>query len=327
MTHATARLAHFAEFFASSGDPETNTRADATTDGDATTAATAVISPDADDRPIGLAIGNCQAESLRLALGDDVRFVRTPPVHELEASDLPHLESWLSRASFLVSQPIRDDYHGLPVGTRQLTAQLRAGARTVLFPVIRFAGLYPFQAIVRPPSDTSLVPPLVPYHDLRTLAEAAGADPLPGSASPAAVLAVAAESVSQLRTREDHHGTVSVSDLFAHPSFAQARTINHPGNPIWLETARRVRDGLGLPEMELSLEREILNSIHAPREQSVIDAWGLPDKATASWTVNGQSIDTERIRAAHLDWYAKHPDAVAAGLARHGATMHTLRAI
>ncbi|PPG31471.1 peptide ABC transporter ATPase [Pseudoclavibacter sp. RFBG4] len=303
MTHATARPAHLADFLASEN-----------------TAACA------DNRPIGLAIGNCQAESLRLALGDDVRFVRTPPVHELEAADLPHLEAWLGRASFLVSQPVRDDYRGLPVGTRQLAAQLPSGARVALFPVIRFAGLYPFQAIIRPPSDTSLVPPLVPYHDLRILAEAAGVDALPESASPVAVAAVAAESIAQLRTREEHHGTVAVSELFRHPTFAQARTINHPGNPIWLETASRVRDRLGLPEVAITLDREILSSIHAPREQSVIDAWGLEDVATESWTVDGQAIPTDRIRDAHLAWYREHPDAVAAGLARHGATMEALRA-
>ncbi|WP_068494435.1 WcbI family polysaccharide biosynthesis putative acetyltransferase [Pseudoclavibacter helvolus] len=316
MTHATARLAHFAEFFASSDAPDADASANISTN----------ANTNANEQPIGLAIGNCQAESLRLALGDDVRFVPTPPVHELEPGDLPHLESWLARASFLVTQPIRDDYRGLPVGTRQLSARLRAGARTALFPVIRFAGLYPFQAIIRPPSDTSLVPPLVPYHDLRTLAEAGGVDALPRQASPAAVAAVAAESISQLRFREERHGTVAVSDLFERPSFAQARTINHPGNPVWLETAARVRRQLGLPEIELRVDREILNSIHAPREQSVVDAWGLDTEATDSWTVDGAHIDTDRVRSAHLDWYAAHPDAVEAGLARHGATMEALRA-
>ncbi|MGO2751229.1 MAG: WcbI family polysaccharide biosynthesis putative acetyltransferase [Pseudoclavibacter sp.] len=311
MTHATARLAHFADFFASGRDRTAPADADA---------------GEVDARPIGLAIGNCQAESLRLALGDDVRVVRTPPVHELDTSDLPHLDAWLSRASFLISQPIRDNYRGLPVGTSQLRTRLRAGAREAIFPVIRFAGLYPFQAIIRPPSDTSLVPPLVPYHDLRTLAEAAGVEALPGRASTAAIAAVAAASITQLRSREERHGTVPVSDLFAHPTFSQARTINHPGNPVWLETARRVRERLGLPEIEVSLDREILNSIHAPREQSVIEAWGLDDQPTESWTVDGASISTERVRSAHLDWYAEHPDAVEAGLARHSATMGALRA-
>lgn len=311
MTHATARLAHFADFFASGGQPPTATGA-------------ATVEDDA--RPVGLVIGNCQAESLRLALGDDVRFVRTPPVHELDINDLPHLEAWLSRASFLVSQPIRDDYRGLPVGTSQLRARLRTGASVAIFPVIRFAGLYPFQAIIRPPSDTSLVPPLVPYHDLRTLAEAADVEALPGFASSVAIAAVASASIAQLRLREERHGTVSVSDLYARPSFAQARTINHPGNPIWLETARRVRERLRLPDIEVSLDREILNSIHAPREQSVIEAWGLDTQPTDSWTVDGASLSTERVRSAHLDWYAEHPDAIAAGLARHSATMEALRA-
>jgi hypothetical protein len=128
----------------------------------------------ADGRPIGVIMGNCQAESLRVALGDeDVRFLRVPPVHELEADDMPLLARILARTDVFITQPIRDDYRGLPLGSEQMRALLPAGAKTTTVPVIRFAGLYPFQAIIRPPSDTSLVPPVVPYHDLRLVAEAA----------------------------------------------------------------------------------------------------------------------------------------------------------
>lgn len=307
MTNATTRTSHLAEFFASAEFVASGTSAE-------------------DARPIGVVMGNCQAESLRLTLGDDVRFVRTPPVHELEPSDLPFLETLLGRTAFFVSQPVREGYRGLPVGTRELMGKLHPGARTALFPVIRFAGLYPFQAIIRPPSNTSLAPPLVPYHDLRTLAEAGQVDALPRAATRGAVAAIAAESTAQLRAREEHHGTVPVSDLLARPSFALFRTINHPGNPVWLETAARVRGRLGLPEIQLTLDREILTSIHAPREQSVIDAWHLDANATSTWTVDGQELDPDRIRAAHLAWYRDHPDAVTEGLSRHAAAMNVLRA-
>ena len=49
------------------------------------------------DGPLGVVLGNCQAEALRQALaGAAVRFLRVPPVHELVADDLPHLQRVLA---------------------------------------------------------------------------------------------------------------------------------------------------------------------------------------------------------------------------------------
>jgi hypothetical protein len=49
-----------------------------------------------------------------------------------------------------------------------MAAMMRPHATVVRWPVIRWAGLHPFQAIVRDPRDPSRDPPIVPYHDLRT---------------------------------------------------------------------------------------------------------------------------------------------------------------
>ncbi|GAA0553489.1 hypothetical protein GCM10010172_40030 [Paractinoplanes ferrugineus] len=277
----------------------------------------------AGDGPVVLVVGNCQAESLRIMLdGPDLRTVRLPPVHELTAADLPHLARWLARTELLITQPIHDHYHGLPLGSAQLSDQLGPGARTVRVPVIRFAGLYPAHAIVRPPSDPSLVPPVVAYHDLRVLAEAAA---LGRSArlDVAAVRAIAEQSLDQLRIREAAHRTVVVSDLFATPSFAQMRTLNHPGNPVWTELAARVRAALGLPEHVVDPGRPLLDSVHAPREAAVIEAWGL-DEPERPWVVDGRVVETGAVREAHLAWYARHPDAVRAGLVRHESALRTL---
>jgi hypothetical protein len=300
-----------------------------------------------DGRPIGVIMGNCQAESLRVALGDeDVRFLRVPPVHELEADDMPVLARILARTDVFVTQPIRDDYRGLPLGSEQMRALLPAGAKTTTVPVIRFAGLYPFQAIIRPPSDTSLVPPVVPYHDLRLVAEAARraglVDPSAvtvedrsghgvttgdrggGSVTASQIRAIADESIRQLRSREKAHDTVVVSDLFLQPDFSFMRTINHPGNAVWTALAARVREGLGLADARVALTRELLNNIHAPRDQAVIDAWGLDAEARPTWTVAGLDIDPVELREAHLAWYVDHPDAVTAGLTRHAPALATL---
>jgi hypothetical protein len=276
------------------------------------------------DGPVALVVGNCQAESLRIMLdGGGLRTVRMPAVHEIVTGDLPHLDRWLARAALLISQPVHDDYHGLPLGTAQLTARLGGGARTVRVPVIRFAGLYPAHAIVRPPSDPSLVPPVVEYHDLRILAEAAGLPALP-RLDAATVRAIAAHSLDQLRRREVAHGTVVVSDLFATPSFALMRTLNHPGNPVFAALAARVRSALDRPEHAADPGRPLLDAVHAPREAAVIEAWGLDEQERPHWIVGGEPVEPAAVRAAHLAWYAAHPDAVRAGLARHADSLRIL---
>jgi hypothetical protein len=282
------------------------------------------------DGTVALVAGNCQAESLRIFLdGGGLVTVRTPPVHELTAADLPHLRRWLGRAGLLVSQPVRDDYHDLPLGTSQLAAMLPREARVVTVPVVRFAGLYPAHVIVRPPSDVSLVPPVVEYHDVRLIAEAAGRPLSPDAPTPAVVRRIAELSLAELRKREALHDTVVASDLFeagtgpdgaGTPRFDQMRTLNHPGNPVWTALAARVRERLDLPEHEVDPGRPVLSGVHAPREQAVIDAWGLDDEPTDHWVVGGERVDADEVRRAHLAWYAEHPDAVQAALARHADT-------
>ncbi|MBM2620345.1 hypothetical protein JIG36_33025 [Actinoplanes sp. LDG1-06] len=279
-----------------------------------------------DGGPLVLVVGNCQAESLRLMLdGGGVSTVRIPPVHELVEADLPHLARWLARTTLLVTQPIRDNYRGLPLGSAQLREPLGRGARTLRVPVIRFAGLYPAHAIVRPPSDPGLVPPVVAYHDLRTLADAAGLRLRP-RLDPSAVREIAVHSLDQLRARETAHDTVVVSDLFAAPSFEQMRTLNHPGNPVWAALAARVRAALGLSEHTVDPGRPLLDSVHAPREAAVLEAWGLDEPERPHWVVDGRVVETEAVREAHRHFYERHPDAVRAGLDRHADALRLLGA-
>ncbi len=291
----------------------------------------------ASDRPILLVHGNCQAESLRIMLsGTEVETVRIPPVHELTASDVPHLDRLLGRASYLVSQPVRADYHSLPLGTHQLVDRLSSTARTALIPVVRFAGLYPFHAIVRPPTDPSLSPPLVAYHDLRTLAEAGQrlrgetVTARPGrrtgrmDLTSQQVRAIAQASLRELATREKHHGTVRASDLFESPDFDTMRTLNHPGNHIFAAIADLVRSALGLRQEAAVPRPPLLNSVHAPRSEAVIRAYGLDAEPRSHWIVDGGELPEDEVREAHLQWYGTHPDAVTAGLARHASALTTL---
>lgn len=109
--------------------------------------------PGADDGPVALVHGNCQAESLRVLLAGSPTFpyplVRVPPVHELTADDLEPLSRLLPRTRLLLSQPVRDGYRDLQLGTSQLVP----GGRVLRWPVIRYSVLHPYSAIVRHPSD------------------------------------------------------------------------------------------------------------------------------------------------------------------------------
>ena len=167
--------------------------------------------PPDDGRPLVVVHGNCQAESLRVLLAGSMRSVRMPPVHELERSDLPHLRRTLAHASGLVSQPVRPDYRELPLGTAQVTAALPPGAQTVLFPVMRYAGLFPFQAIVRSPVGD---PPVAPF---------------PGA---------------QLHQRLLGDRAVGRRTGGADA----AHTVNHPGNTVLRGLAERVLARLGRPD-------------------------------------------------------------------------------
>lgn len=270
--------------------------------------------------PVGLVHGNCQAEALRVLLGSG--FVRIPPVHELTAADLPHLHGLLVRCTMLVGQPVRDGYRDLPLGTAELAARLPRGARVVRVPVIRYTGLHPYAAIVRHPDDMARVPPVVPYHDLRTLAAAAGRPPT-GPPGAGVVREIARLSVAELARRE--RGTdVGVSDLLADLGAAAAHTLNHPGNPVLIGLARRVQDAMGLPVDAADPGRDLLGGIRAPLSADVVDALGLDVAARPHWTVDGAPVDDVVVRDAQLAWYGTHPQWVAAGLDRHGERMELL---
>jgi len=262
----------------------------------------------------GIVVGNCQAESLRIVLDEPEHpTVRIPPVHEMTAPEAERLHEIVGAAGFVVSQPVRDDYRGLPLGTRQVAASAGPHTRVVTVPVVRHPALHPFQAAIRVPG-TDDDPPLVAYHDVRTLAAAAGlpvADRLP-----VAVLRdVAAAATAELRRRESATD-VRASDLFDALSADHLRTVNHPGNAIWVPLGARLRAALGRPADLVDPGRPLLNAVRAPLEDWVVEAWGLDATPRAHWLVDGVAVDPQEIRHAHLAWYAEHPDFVRAATAR-----------
>lgn len=281
-----------------------------------------------DSEPVAIVHGNCQAESLRVLLAASPSFpyptVRLPPVHELCADDLPPLRALLRRTAVLLSQPVRDDYRDLPIGTGQLAELLPRDARVLRFPVIRHSGLHPWSAIVRHPSDRSVVPPVVPYHDLRTLAVAAGRPRPRGRPAAGALRAASMDSVAELARRERLTADVGVSDLLMRFGIEAAHTLNHPGNPVLVALARRVQQALDLPVDATDPGRPLLGGIRAPLEEPVIDALGLDAEPQPDWLVDGLPVSPADVEEEQSRWYATHPQWVEAGLVRHAGRMQRL---
>lgn len=267
----------------------------------------------------GIVVGNCQAESVRIVLdAPDRPTVRVRAVHEMDAADAEELHALLPRAGFLVAQPVRDDYHGLPLGTRQLAASLSSDAPLVTFPVVRYAGLHPFQAALHV-EGVDEDPPIVAYHDVRTLAAAAGV-PVASRLSRDAVVAVSTDSLAELRRREQAID-VAVSDLL-HPVSAELmRTVNHPGNPLWLPLAERILRALGAEGAPTDPGRPLLNSVRAPLEEWVVEAWRLAEEPRTTWLVEGAEVDPAEVAAAHTAWYRAHPAFVEAAMTRLAPTV------
>lgn len=311
-------------------------------------------------------IGNCQAESLRKLLMSTGHFEshRIPPVHELTTADMPWFGELLKRSDVVVAQPIRDDYRGLPVGTAQAFATAPPHAQQVVVPVLRFDGLMPYQAIIRDPDDSSLNPPVVPYHDLRILVAAAASseesvaagaanvlgravtpaalyrnvepealhrnvepEALRRNVEPAALRRAAAMSVQQIRNREKRHNTVVISNfLETNPVW---HTVNHPNNETLCVLARGVLRALGLPTESITApDYEMLGELDAPIQPESVDALGVDPTAVAgreSWkTRNGGVLDEEQIVREQLEFYRQRPRLVAHGLQRHADRIENL---
>lgn len=288
--------------------------------------------PQPEDLPLWLVVGNCQAEALRLVL-DGVpdrpyRTARIPPVHELEPADLPFLRTLLAETAVLVSQPIRQNYRDLPIGTADLAAALRPGASVLRWPVIRYAGLYPFQVIVRHPADRSVTPPEVPYHDLRTLVAARdGLDigaPWDVEVGQEAIRAVADASVAELARRERRDTDVGVSDVLLSHGADAAHTINHPGNPVLLDLASRILHLRDVTATPAAPPRTLLSSVYAPLEARVLRAHNITAPVRVQWRVGDGQISPQQVHETQLQWYRDNPDYIDLATERHGQVMELL---
>lgn len=290
-----------------------------------------------DERPALVVWGNCQAEALRIVLNGSpdlpYRTVRVPPVHELTEADMPHVRRVLAEARVIAAQPIRAGYRGLPIGTADVAAAA-PHARTVVWPVIRYGGLYPFQLIVRHPSKPSAVPAGVPYHDLRTVLAVREGRTDPGECAlsewdididSGAIVAAARWSIDELARRERRYADIAISDVLLAAGAGAAHTVNHPGNAVLTILGTRILDAIG-GAAPLPPARELLGNVRAPLEGRVLNALGIDDGAVIRqmWKFDGEQLSQEQVRTVHMRWYADNPEFIDAALMRYAPLMDIL---
>ncbi|MCX6462086.1 MAG: WcbI family polysaccharide biosynthesis putative acetyltransferase, partial [Pseudonocardiales bacterium] len=117
---------------------------------------------------------------------------------------------------------------------------------------------------------------------------------------------------------------VGVADLLLGLGTDAAHTLNHPGNAVLIALARRVQAAVGLPADADDPGRALLGGVRAPLDPDVLNALGLGAEPRDHWLVDGAPVDDGQVRAAQLDWYADHPQWVAAGLERHARRLEIL---
>ena len=186
-------------------------------------------------------------------------------------------------------------------------------ARVVRWPVVWYAGLLPWQVVFTHPEEGD--PPVVPYHDVRTVMLALG-EPVP-TAGPEGFRAVARWSLAELRDREARAGAVPVSQFVVDAGARATNTVNHPGNPVLVSLARALQDRLGWPVTATDPGDELLESVQTPCEGKVLAALGIErsngrDVSEESWVVGGREVPDAEVVEAQLDWYRQHPEVLAA---------------
>jgi hypothetical protein len=293
------------------------------------------------ERPLCIVYGNCQAEPIRTLLDRSPSFsarFRTEPVpavHTITSATIAGVRDAVARASLIVSHPVRDGYHGFPVGSEEILGSARRRCRRVMMPALYYDGLYPFHVYLRANDARSSAAPLSVYHDLRFLFCAARGWDLARSLAwwrefvpPAGgVRQIAAEAHERLFSYE----ASSRLDVRVGPEILETDlhgrsflTVDHPTNLALDQVVAGIHGRLGLSYKSPALDDELLGDIRAPLEAAVIDALDLGVNERRDWEITGTAIAQEDLLARHLAWYADRPELVAGGTAQLERRMYFL---
>lgn len=189
--------------------------------------------------------------------------------------------------------------------------------------------LHPFYVVPPPHTPT---PPMVPYHDLRTVAIAAGLSPsrvvAPTQHRIRAIRLAASWSMALQRTWERRSGVTALDDEALWMIRQQGgRAMFAPDCPSSLTLATMLRRPLracGLTPGLVHPWPESHGHLTAPLEDLVVEALGLADEPTTWWRLGNSRVPSDAVDAAHLAWYSRHPGVVGGILAREHARVSLL---
>jgi hypothetical protein len=292
-------------------------------------------------KPLALVYGNCQAGPMRRLLASSetlastYRFLRLPPVHEITETQLRRIWRLLPQVELFVTQPVKTQYRGMPLGTEQLAERLSPSARVINWPVAYYNGLHPFMTYVNVHHDPiATSAPITDYHDLRILWMASRGRWTPAEAvdrfttlriDPDWVDRHAWVSVQELWHRESlmPEPKAILSDLLHQPGMRTRlfHTMNHPSNRVLRHLARQVMLHLNVQPVlrDAADEEEFLGHLRAPKEATVLRALGgEPEDVTTSWTTPRGEFSQADVVRAHMAFYAANPAVLLAGTLKHG---------
>lgn len=270
-------------------------------------------------QPLWVVHGGMQAVAVRRLLAADpsapYRTVGTPSADTATVADVPAVFGRLNSADVVITEDLPAGYRGLPLGTEDILSHVRPGVPVIAFPRLVYAGLHPFQVEATP--ELGGLPPLVPYHDLRLVAQAAR---LPSVRSgletcPDRLREFAALQLLRLRMLECEGvgGSAAIRPAGIHATHA----VDRPGNALLVALARTIQVTLGVAPTAKDPGTPLLSRYVAPVEDTVADALGLPHPTARHWGVQGRPVQTSDIQSAHAAWYRRRPDVVRAVLAAH----------
>ena len=250
-------------------------------------------------------------------------------IHEVHELTGLHQNTLRGHLNVLVAQQVSAGYRGLPLGTEEVHAQMRAGAGRVRLPNYFSTVLYPEQVLVRDEDPGVVDPPVVPYHDVRRLGRAAGWRPTESEGAGAGVAGIrenAALSLAELERRQREQGSLRISDVVRAAGADAGWTIDHPGNGVLGVLAQRVVDaivGEGVAQV-MDPGRVLLGSVRTPLRAEVLSALHLQGEPRDTWLVDGREVSDEEIGARHLAFYVDHPRVVEVGIAKKGELLRRL---
>lgn len=281
-------------------------------------------------KPLAIVHGNCQAEPirrlLRAAIGDGYALIRTPAVHLATPASCERLKKVLPRVSLLITQQIRDNYHGLDIGTAQLRTYLPERCRTITVPSIYFRGYHPYLVYVSALGTERHRTVIGEYHDLRTV-EAARRG-MTGGAGLRWITSlpdqsryrcsVWADSLAEIVRRENDLD-VRVGHQITDPN-SPMWTLNHPPASLLVEVSKQIAKHVSGDAASVSAgHKESLGDLRIPPDHFG-DSIGAPRAEPVGdrdWLVYGKPVRESDVIMRNLAHYASRPDIVAAATEQH----------